>query len=88
MTSVLGVLIFAVVLGFGPFSVGQALVFGVAVAVAGALGDLAESVLKRDLGIKDMGSLIPGHGGVLDRFDGLLFVLPTAYYVARVMHLV
>ncbi len=88
VAAVLGVLIFAVVFGFGPFSAGQAFVFGVAGAVAAALGDLAESVLKRDLGIKDMGSLIPGHGGVLDRFDALLFVLPTAYYLTRAMHLV
>ena len=72
----IGVLIFAVLLGFGPFSAGQALLFGLVAAVAAPLGDLAESVLKRDLGIKDMGSLLPGHGGVLDRFDALLFVLP------------
>ncbi len=88
LASVIGVVIFAVALGFGPFKAGQALLFGVAAAVAAALGDLAESVLKRDLGLKDMGSLIPGHGGVLDRFDGLLFVLPTAYYLTRAMHLV
>jgi phosphatidate cytidylyltransferase len=88
VASVLGVLIFTQILNFGPFSAGQALVFGLITAVAAALGDLAESVLKRDLGIKDMGSLIPGHGGVLDRFDALLFVLPTAYYLARAMHLV
>jgi phosphatidate cytidylyltransferase len=75
----------AVVLGFGPFSFGQALVFGLALAVAAPLGDLAESLLKRDLGIKDMGTLLPSHGGLLDRFDGMLFVLPTAYYLVRVL---
>ena len=87
-TSVVGVVLVAVGFGFGPFSLGQALVFGVVCAVAAPIGDLTESVIKRDLGIKDMGSLLPEHGGILDRFDGLLFVLPAAYYVSRALHLV
>ncbi len=59
------------------------LILGVAAAIAAPIGDLAESQLKRDLGIKDMGSVLPSHGGVLDRFDSLLFVLPTTFYVSR-----
>ena len=59
------------------------IIVGVAVALAAPIGDLAESQIKRDLGIKDMGTILPGHGGLLDRFDGLLFVLPTVWYVAN-----
>ena len=63
----------------------DAILLGLLVAVAAPLGDLCESLLKRDLGIKDMGSVLPGHGGLLDRFDALLFVLPTTYYLGRVI---
>lgn len=60
-------------------SVPQAVICGVIVGVFGQLGDLAESLLKRDAGIKDSSALIPGHGGVLDRFDSILFVSPLLF---------
>jgi phosphatidate cytidylyltransferase len=82
--SIVVVFVLGVVLGVGPFSAGGALLLGFVIAIVAPVGDLAESLFKRDLGIKDMGTLLPQHGGVLDRFDGMLFVLPAAYYVARV----
>jgi phosphatidate cytidylyltransferase len=51
---------------------------GVVVSVAGTFGDLAESLLKRSIDIKDSGSILPGHGGFLDRFDGFLLAVPCA----------
>jgi phosphatidate cytidylyltransferase len=55
------------------------ILFGVVVSAVGQVGDIAESLLKRDAGVKDSSTLIPGHGGVLDRVDSLLFVLPVSY---------
>lgn len=60
---------------------------GFVLGVATLLGDLCESLLKRDLGIKDLGSVLPGHGGFLDRFDGLLFALPVMYFVSLGLNL-
>ena len=55
------------------------LVISVLVVVFGTLGDLFESLLKRQAGIKDSGKIMPGHGGILDRFDSLMFVAPFVY---------
>ncbi len=73
------------IVGVFPWEFSDALALGAVGGLLAPLGDLCESRLKRDLGVKDMGELLPGHGGVLDRFDGLLFVLPATYYLVRVL---
>ncbi len=62
-----------------------ALAIGLGAAIAAPLGDLCQSLVKRDLGLKDMSTMLPGHGGVFDRFDAMLFVLPTIYYLVTIV---
>jgi phosphatidate cytidylyltransferase len=70
------------------FSMKDAIVFGIITGVFGQIGDFAESLLKRDADVKDSGTLLQGHGGVLDRFDSLIFATPLTYlYIHFLMHL-
>ncbi|HEX6256219.1 MAG TPA: phosphatidate cytidylyltransferase [Euzebyales bacterium] len=62
-------------------SIGLATVLGALVAVVAVIGDLAESAVKRSLGVKDLGRLLPGHGGMMDRVDAMLFTFPAAHLV-------
>jgi phosphatidate cytidylyltransferase len=68
-----------------PFDVLLALKLSVVLSLTTPIGDLAESLIKRDLGVKDMGSLMPGHGGFFDRIDGIIFNAPIAYFLLRVL---
>ena len=72
-------------LRFHPWTVSHGLTLGVVVGLVAPLGDLCESLIKRDMGLKDMGQILPGHGGLLDRFDAMLFVLPATYYLVRLL---
>ena len=69
-------------------SIAEALLMGVVISVAGQVGDVAESLFKREVGVKDSSALIPGHGGVVDRLDSLYFVLPVTALLYKLLGLV
>jgi phosphatidate cytidylyltransferase len=81
---VLGTVLVVVLIGLftTQLTPSQSLLIGLTIAVVGPLGDLFESLVKRDVDVKDAGHMLPGHGGVLDRFDALLFCAVAVFYVA------
>ncbi|MBU1226945.1 MAG: phosphatidate cytidylyltransferase, partial [Actinobacteria bacterium] len=83
------VMAIGVALGIGllmePFDIRSGAALGLVVAVAAPLGDLAESMFKRSLGVKDMGAILPGHGGIMDRVDAFLFVIPPVWVLYQLL---
>jgi phosphatidate cytidylyltransferase len=77
-------IVLATLIGDPLASISKPLGLAIVVSIFAPLGDLAESLIKRDLDVKDMGSILPGHGGVLDRIDSLLFVVPAAFLYFRI----
>jgi phosphatidate cytidylyltransferase len=71
---------------FPHFQPRELLLAGLIVGIGGQFGDLAISVIKRDVGIKDMGTAIPGHGGILDRIDSLIYAAPLFFHMVRYFH--
>jgi len=83
--SALASLLFSHLYSWHPF---PTFITGLAVGIMGQLGDLVESMLKREIGVKDSSSLLPGHGGILDRFDSLIFAGPTVYYFLNLLRII
>ena len=79
-------LAWALSFSFPHFALWEVLLAGLIVGVGGQLGDLVISYIKRDIGIKDMGAMIHGHGGILDRVDSMIFVAPIFFHVVRWLH--
>lgn len=79
--SLLGVML-AKLIFFAELSTGDAVLAALLIGTLGQIGDLFESLIKRSCGVKDSGTIFPGHGGVLDRLDSIIFAAPAAYYYA------
>ncbi|HCE43141.1 MAG TPA: hypothetical protein DET40_06315 [Lentisphaeria bacterium] len=82
------VAVFAFSYALPPLAVHYRILLGIAVALSIPLGDIIESAMKRDAGVKDSGNLIPGHGGVMDRFDSWAFTAPVVYYSLVILSLI
>ena len=72
------------ILGISTFTKGLGI--GLVVGLGAQVGDLVESMMKRDAGVKDSSTIIPGHGGILDRFDSFLFTFPLVYFYLAMVH--
>ncbi|EKD50410.1 MAG: hypothetical protein ACD_62C00547G0010 [uncultured bacterium] len=92
MEGLAGALVFSAFAAYGvrmifwpTFDLVLVIVLGILISLVGVIGDLCESLLKRGFGVKDMGNMIPGHGGLLDRFDSLLFTAPLVYFITQLL---